>query len=198
MSVKVDIKVNKTDEYSLKEKQFRQEASRLVSMANKRLKRIEEQGLIESPAYKQFIENGGQKFGIRGKSQAEVKQEVARMNQFLNQQTSTVRGTKKYLTNVANSVGITKIDNFRILQDQLNSFFRGVDKVKEYLKNSKEVSVAIGYEKIFEVVSNYVEEVGSDLDEIDNLVEQMAEKVMSAASYGKANELLDNFMSQFI
>lgn len=198
MSVKVDIKVNKTDEYSLKEKQFRQEASRLVSMANKRLKRIEEQGLTESPAYKQFIENGGQKFGIRGKSQAEVKQEVARMNQFLNQQTSTVRGTKKYLTNVANSVGIIKIDNFRTLQDQLNSFFRGVDKVKEYLKNSKEVSVAIGYEKIFEVVSNYVEEVGSDLDEIDNLVEQMAEKVMSAASYGKANELLDNFMSQFM
>lgn len=198
MSLKVDIKVNKSDEYSLKEKQFRQEASRLVSMANKRLKRIEEQGLIESPAYKQFIENGGQKFGIRGKSQAEVKQEVARMNQFLNQQTSTVRGTKKYLTNVANSVGITKIDNFRILQDQLNSFFRGVDKVKEYLKNSKEVSVAIGYEKIFEVVSNYVEEVGSDLDEIDNLVEQMAEKVMSAASYGKANELLDNFMEQFM
>lgn len=198
MSLKVDIKVNKSDEYSLKEKQFRQEASRLVSMANKRLKRIEEQGLIESPAYKQFIENGGQKFGIRGKSQAEVKQEVARMNQFLNQQTSTVKGTKKYLTNVANSVGITKIDNFRILQDQLNSFFRGVDKVKEYLKNSKEVSVAIGYEKIFEVVSNYVEEVGSDLDEIDNLVEQMAEKVMSAASYGKANELLDNFMEQFM
>lgn len=197
MNVKINIKAKKDNVLSAKEKKERREASRLVSMANKRLKRIEQQGLTESPAYKKFIEDGGQKFGIRGKTREEVKQEVARMNDFLKKQTSTVTGAKQYLKNVAQSVGITKFDNFKQLQDQLNTFFRGVDKVREYLKNSKEVSVAIGYSKIFEVVSNYVEEVGQDLEEIDNLVIEMSKKVVKGAGYGKANEILDNFMSDF-
>ena len=198
MSIKVEITNKKSRGFSRKEKQLRREASRLVSLANKRLKRIEQQGLIESPAYKKFIEDGGQKFGIRGKTMEEVRQEVARMNDFIKKQTSTVTGTKKYLTNVAKSVGITKIENFKELQGQLNTFFRGVDKVRDYLHNSKEVSVAIGYSKIHEVVSNYVQEVGSELDSIDDLVIEMAEKVVEGAGYGKVNEMLDNFMGKFI
>lgn len=199
MSVKVDIKTTKlkTGDLTRKEKQLRREASRLVSMANKRLKRIEQQGLIESPAYKKFIEDGGQKFGIRGKNMLEVKQEVARMNDFLKKQTSTVRGTKKYLDNVAESIGIVKFEDYKQLQNQLNTFFRGVGKVREYLQNSKEVSVAIGYSKIFEVVSDYVEEVGTELDSIDDLVVEMAEKVVEGAAYGKVDKMLDEFMNNF-
>ena len=197
MSIKIDIKVAKTGELTQKEKELRGEARRLVSLANKRLKRIEQQGLIESPAYKKFIEDGGQKFGIRGKNMEEVKQEIARMNDFIKKQTSTVTGTKKYLDNVARSVGITKFNNYKQLQGQLNIFFRNVDKVKEYLQNSKEVSVAIGYTKIFEVVSDYVEEVGVELDLIEDLVVEMAEKVVEGAGYGKADEMLDDFMDKF-
>ena len=196
MGVKVQIIGSK--ESNREERALRREASRLVSLANKRLKRIEQQGLIESPAYKKFIEDGGQKFGIRGKNMEEVKQEVARLNEFINKQTSTVTGTKKYLKNVAKSVGITKIENFKQLQKQLNTFFRGVDKVREYLQNSKEISVAIGYSKIHEVVSDYVEEVGSELDSIDDLILEMAEKVVEASGYGKVNEMLDNFMGKFM
>ena len=128
MSMKVNIKVTTTGNLTQKEKELRKEARKLVSLANKRLKRIEKQGLIESPAYKKFIEDGGQKFGIRGKNTEEVKQEIARMNDFIKKQTSTVTGTKKYLDNVAKSVGIVKFDNYKDLQNQLNTFFRGVDK----------------------------------------------------------------------
>lgn len=195
--MRVDIKLKKS-RFTQKERQYRREASRLVSLANKRLKRIEQQDLIESPAYKKFIEDGGQKFGIRGKSMEEVKQEVARINDFIKKQTSTVRGTKKYLDNVAKSVGIVKFDNYKQLQEQLNTFFRGVDKVREYLQNSKEVSVAIGYSKIYEVVSNYVQEVGTELDSIDDLVVEMAEKVIEGAGYGKVDEMLDDFMENFM
>lgn len=197
MSMKVNIKVEKSGELTRKEKELRREASRLVSLANKRLKRIEQQGLIESPAYKKYVEDGKQKFGIRGKNMEEVKQEIARMNDFIKKQTSTVTGTKKYLDNVAKSVGIVKFDNYKQLQGQLNTFFRGVDKVREYLQNSKEISVAIGYSKIFEVVSDYVEEVGTELDSIDDLVVEMAEKVVEGAGYGKADEMLDDFMDNF-
>lgn len=198
MSMSVNIKVKKSGELSRKEKELRREASRLVSLANKRLKRIEQQGLTESPAYKKFIDDGGQKFGIRGKSTEEVKQEIARMNDFIKKQTSTLTGTKKYLDNVAKSVGIIKFDNYKELQGKLNTFFRGVDKVREYLQNSKEVSVAIGYSKIFEVVSDYVEEVGAELDSIDDLVVEMAEKVVEGAGYGKANKMLDDFIADFM
>lgn len=198
MSIKIDVNITKTDVLTKKEKELRREASRLVSLANKRLKRIEQQGLIESPAYKKYVEDGKQKFGIRGKNMQEVNQEIARINDFIKKQTSTVTGTKKYLDNVAKSVGIVKFDNYKQLQGQLNTFFRGVDKVREYLQNSKEVSVAIGYSKIFEVVSNYVEEVGSELDSIDDLVVEMAEKVVEGAGYGKADEMLNDFMENFM
>lgn len=198
MSMSVNIKVEKSGVLSRKEKELRREASRLVSLANKRLKRIEQQELTDSPAYKKYVEDGKQKFGIRGKNMEEVKQEIARMNDFIKKQTSTVTGTKKYLDNVAKSVGIVKFDNYKELQGQLNTFFRGVDKVREYLQNSKEVSVAIGYSKIFEVVSDYVEEVGSELDSIDDLVVEMAEKVVEGAGYGKANKMLDDFIADFM
>ena len=196
--MRVDIKLKKSSQFTQKEREYRREASRLVSLANKRLKRIEQQGLVESPAYKKYVEDGKQKFGIRGKNMEEVKQEVARINDYIKKQTSTVTGTKKYLDNVAKSVGIVKFDNYKQLQDQLNAFFRGVDKVREYLQNSKEVSVAIGYSKIHEVVSNYVQEVGSELDSIDDLVVEMAEKVIEGAGYGKADEMLDDFMANFM
>lgn len=198
MSIKIDVNITKTDVLTKKEKELRREASRLVSLANKRLKRIEQQDLIESPAYKKYVEDGKQKFGIRGKSMEEVKQEIARINDFINKKTSTVTGTKKYLDNVAKTVGIVKFENYKQLQNQLNTFFRGVDKVREYLQNSKEVSVAIGYSKIFEVVSDYVQEVGSELGSIEDLVVEMAEKVVEGAGYGKADEMLDDFMDQFM
>lgn len=197
MTDKIKVKVKKSGKVSKKERELRQEASRLVSLANKRIKRIEQQGLLESPAYKKYVEDGKQKFGIRGKNVDEVKQEIARMNDFINKQTSTVKGTKKYLENVAKSVGITKFENHKELQDELNTFFRGVDKVRDYLRNSKEVSVAIGYSKIFEVVSDYVQEVNNELDSIDDLIIEMAEKVVESSGYGKADEMLDSFMDKF-
>jgi len=198
MSKQIDFTVTVSPEMKKKEKELRQEARRLVSLANKRIKRIEQQGLTESPAYKKYVEDGKQKFGIRGKNTEEVKQEIARMNGYIKKQTSTVKGTKQYLDNVAKSVGITKIDNYKELQGQLNTFFRGVDKVREYLRNSKEVSVAIGYSKIHEVVSDYVEEVGDELDSIDDLVAEMAGKVIEGAGYGKVDEILNNFMNKFL
>ena len=37
----------------------KKEANRLVSLANKRLRRLEEAGLTDSPAYKGYIDQGG-------------------------------------------------------------------------------------------------------------------------------------------
>lgn len=196
--IKIEITAKKSENFSAKERKYRQEASRKVSMANKRLKRLEEQNLTMSPAYKKFIDEGGQKFGIRGKSKEEVKLEVARLNQFLKMTTSTVKGTKQYMTNIASEVGIKQWGSFQSLNAQLKGFFDVSEKVREYLKNVKEISVSIDYKKIWELVSEYAETVGKDFNSLNEDIVEIAESILKANTYSKVDELTDEFMRSFI
>ena len=192
MKVKFTVKASGfTDE----ERKLRAEARRLVSMANKRLRRIEQQNLINSPAYKKWVEDGAQKFSVKGKNMEEVSQEIARMNDFLKKQTSTVRGTKQYFKNVAQEVGIKKFDDFADLQKKLNTFFETTAKVKEYLYNTKEIGVAIGYQKIWEVVSDYVEEVGHELELTEETVLEMADKLFGSVANSEMDRILDEWIN---
>lgn len=196
--IKIEITAKKSENFSAKERKYRQEASRKVSMANKRLKRLEEQNLTMSPAYKKFIDDGGQKFGIRGKSHEEVKMEVARLNQFLKLTTSTVKGTKQYMTNIASEVGIKQWGSFQSLNTQLKSFFEVSEKVREYLKNVKEISVSLDYKKIWELVSEYAETVNKDFNSLNEDIVEIAEYILKANTYSKVDELTDEFMKSFI
>ena len=189
---------NDNNVFTQQEKKYRQEASRKVSMANKRLKRMEEQNLTMSPAYKKWVDEGGQKFGIKGKSTQEVRAEIARLNKFLNQTTSTVRGTKKYLTNVAEQVGVTNYNSYQSLNSQLKDFFEVSDRVREYLKNSKEVSVSIGYKKIWEQVNEYAETVGKEFNDLNKDIVEIAKSITQANAYNKLDNLTDEFLKTFI
>ena len=189
---------NEKNIFTDKERKYRQEASRKVSMANKRLKRLEEQNLTMSPSYKKWLDEGGQKFGVRGKTTQEVKAEVARLNKFLNQTTSTVRGTKKYLTNIASQVGIKNYDSYQTLNDQLKDFFEVSDRVREYLKNSKEIAVSIGYKKIWEEVNEYAETVGKDFSSLNKDIVEIASSITHANAYSKLDDLTDDFLKSFI
>lgn len=194
MEVKTTIKGKSP--FTEEERKLRAEARRLVSMANKRLKRLEEQNLINSPAYRQWVEEGAQKFSVKGKSMEEVKQEIARMERFLRMQTSTVKGAKEYFKNVAKEVGIKKFDDFTDLQRKLNTFFEITAKIKEYLYNTKEIGVAIGYQKIWEVVSDYVEEVGHELELTEENVLKMTEKIVESVGYSEMNRILDKWLDE--
>lgn len=189
---------NEKNIFTDKERKYRQEASRKVSMANKRLKRLEEQNLSMSPSYKKWIEDGGQKFSVRGKTTKEVQAEVARLNKFLNQTTSTVRGTKKYLNNIASQVGIKNYDSYQSLNNQLKDFFEVSDRVREYLKNSKEVAVSIGYKKIWEEVNEYAESVGKDFASLNKDIVEIASSITQANAYSKLDDLTDDFLKSFI
>src|SRR5699024_7792951 len=82
-------------------KRFRQEASRKAAMANKRIDRLIERGLTDSPAYQKWVKDGSHRFGVRGKDYNQVQAEVARLNNFLNSETSTIRGFDAVLKNLA-------------------------------------------------------------------------------------------------
>lgn len=189
---------NDDNVFTQQEKKYRQEASRKVSMANKRLKRMEDQDLTMSPAYKNWLDEGGQKFGIKGKSTKEVRAEVARLNKFLNQTTSTVRGTKKYLQNLAEQVGITNYNSYQSLNSQLKDFFEVSNRVREYLKNSKEIAVSIGYKKIWEEVNEYAESVGKDFATLNEDIVEIAKAITQANAYSKLDDLTDEFLKTFI
>ena len=53
-----------SDEY----KAFKKEVSRMASMANKRLKRLEKNELTDLPSYKAWEENGSIRFSVKGKT----------------------------------------------------------------------------------------------------------------------------------
>ena len=184
--------------FTEEERKLRAEARRLVSMANKRLRRLEQQNLINSPAYKKWVEEGAQKFSVKGKSMEEVKQEIGRMNRFLGMQTSTVRGAKQYFKNVAKEVGIKKFDDFTDLQNKLSTFFETTAKIKEYLYNTKEIGVAIGYQKIWEVVSDYVEEVGHELELTEETVVEMTKKLVKSVTYSEVDRKLDEWIEDLL
>ena len=183
--------------FTAKERALRQEASRLSSLANKRLKRMSEQNLQNSPAFKSWIDSGGAKFGVRGKNMAQVQAEIGRLNKFINQSTSTVRGAKKYYKQVARTVGVTEWKDIPDLQNKLNNFFEITGKVKEYLHNTKEIGVAIGYQKVWEIVSDYVEEMGDDIVDVEQAVLDIANKIVPAAGMGFVDDTLDSFLDGF-
>ena len=193
-----NVKKSQNNVFTELERKYRQEASRKASMANKRLRRMEQQNLAMSPAYKKWVDDGGQKFGVKGKSMQEVKLEVARLNKFLNQTTSTVTGTKKYLTNVASQVGIKQWGSFQSLNNQLQGFFEVAARVQDYLRNSKEVAVSIGYKKIWEQVNEYAETVGKEMTSLQDDVVGIANTILQANSFGKIDDLTDDFLKSFI
>ena len=196
----VEIKVTKTkgkSPFTAKERKLRQEASRLSSLANKRLKRMEQQNLQKSPAYQSWVDSGGAKFGVRGKTMAQVQSEVGRLNKFINQSSSTVTGAKNYFKKVGRNVGITEFKDIPDWQNKLNNFFQITGKVKEYLHNTKEIGVAIDYKKVWEIVSDYVEEVGDDVLDVEKAVLEIAENILPASAMGFVDDTLDGFLDGF-
>lgn len=144
-------------------KEYRKEATRLMSMANKRLKRLEKNGLQDSPAYQKFLEGGTPKFSVKGKDYNELQKEVARMNRFLNAQTSTVRGINSTLKEMASNTGI-KYKNLTELRSKAKQFFELASKVEQYLRTVNDMASAIGYQKIWQAVNKYTEDISKSID----------------------------------
>lgn len=143
---------------------YRREASRKSSMANKRIERLEKRGLTDSPAYKKWVKDGSVRFGVRGKTYNEVQQEMARLDNFINSQTSTIRGVNKVLKNMADNTGI-KYSNMKDLQQQSKMFFELSSKVEQYLRTVDDMASAVGYHKIWEVINQQVQQDKIVLDD---------------------------------
>ena len=156
--------------------EFRKEVSRLASLANKRIQRLEDAKLTDSPAYQKWVENVGVKFGVKGKTYNQLQSEMARLNRFINAQTSTIRGINSNLKEMAANTGI-KYGTLKELRSKAANFFELSSKVEQYLRTVNDMASAIGYNKIWEVINEYVEREKIDLSEAENNIDELSKMV---------------------
>lgn len=153
--------------------------NRYVSLANKRIQRLENAGLKDSPAYQKLLGNGGAKFSVKGKSHNQLQQEISRLTSFVNSETSTIRGINNNLKEIAKNTGV-KFSSLKDLRNQSKSFFTLASKVEQYLRTVEDMASAIGYQKIWEAINSYVKngetsisEAEKDVDSIIKIVDNL-------------------------
>ena len=180
-------KVKEVTERQARIRAFRAEASRLASLANKRIKRIEANQLTDSPAYQRYVKDGGQRFGVKGKTYQEVQAEMGRLNRFINAETSTIRGINRELKVIADNTGI-EYSNLRELQQKAKKFFELSSKVKQVLKSMDEVASALDYQKIWEAINVYTKQEGINLADADEKMDAMIDAVTKIVNERKKND----------
>lgn len=162
-------------------RQLRREASRLVSMANKRLIRLEANKLTDVPAYQQLVDIMGNKprFSIRGKDYNELQREIARMRRFLDAKTSTVRGAHQVLKEMAKSTGI-RYKTLKDLKSKAKVFFELSSKIEQYFRTVHDIASAIGYQRIWEAINEYTQREKIDLSNIEHDIDGFVYKITQA------------------
>ena len=129
--------------------------NKLVSKANKRLRRLAKKGW-KTRAYKKAVQTGGKFHNRRGASYKEKAREYQRVKNFLNSETSTVRGSKKVLKQMLSRTGLEDIvggDPDTIMTSEevengdgsitlVNKFFDIASMVDDYVENNRGVKIS--------------------------------------------------------
>lgn len=146
--------------------ELKKETSRMASMANKRLVRLERNELTELPAYKSWVDGGGIKFSVANKDYNQLQSEFWRLKNFLDNKTSTVRQANSFLKKMASNTGI-EYNGLADLKNKAKQFFKLADKIKEYYKASELNALALDYQKIWEQINTQVKQGVIDITGIE-------------------------------
>lgn len=153
------------DVNTLGEKDLRAVATRLVSAANKRIRRLAKTpGGKFSPAYAR-IEKQGRMFSVKGKDISGLRAEMAQMRSFMRLKTSTVTGWKRVRKYMSARFG------GRMSDAQMNQFWTVYRKLEESMGG------VIG--SVFDsnkIQSMLYDEISSDEPE-DDIIEKMIRKM---------------------
>lgn len=159
---------------------FRKETSRLNSMANKRIRRMlaksEETGFT-SPALEKWKNEGAEFFEIRSKKTwNEIQKERARVSNFLNSSTSSIRGTNQTLREMAKNTGI-EYKNMADLQSKSKKFFELSSKIDQYYKSKS--GEYKSYITVWDNINKYIQQDDIDLNttDIDSLIEPISKLI---------------------
>ena len=139
--------------------------NRLVSAANKRLRRLKASG-TPSPAYRSVTKSGGV-FSTQGKDLNALRAEYVRLKKFYEMKTSSVRGAKK--AQKENLEALRK-KGVNATQEQADEMFRLYERLKELDKSVEMKNIK------YSVLSDIQKEVDSNKDP-DDIIQSMRKKV---------------------
>lgn len=143
-------------------KELRKEVSRMASMANKRIDRLERNNLTMLPAYQAWESNGSIRFSVKGKSYEETQAEYWRLKKFLDDRTSTVKQANDFLREMAENTGI-QYNGLEDLKTKSAKFFELADLIKQYNQSINQSAQALDYQKIWQDINTYVLDTDADL-----------------------------------
>lgn len=155
-----------------KYKELRAEVSRMASMANKRLNRLENNNLTMLPAYQSWEQNGAIRFSVKGKDYNQLQAEFWRLKNFLDDRTSTVREANAFLREMAENTGI-QYHGLEDLKNKSARFFELAEKIREYNQAIGQAAQALDYQKIWQQINTAVQQDALDLSEAVSSDEQL-------------------------
>lgn len=155
-----------------KYKELRAEVSRMASMANKRLNRLENNNLTMLPAYQAWEQNGSIRFSVKGKDYNQLQAEFWRLKNFLDDRTSTVREANAFLREMAENTGI-QYNGLEDLKTKSTRFFELAEKIREYNQAIGQAAQALDYQKIWQQINTAVQQDAIDLSEAVSSDEQL-------------------------
>lgn len=153
-------------------KELRKEVSRMASMANKRIDRLERNNLTMLPAYQAWEKNGSVRFSVKGKSYEETQAEYWRLKKFLDDRTSTVKQANDFLREMAENTGI-QYNGLEDLKTKSAKFFELADLIKQYNQSINQSAQALDYQKIWKDINTYVLDTDADLADAVSSEEQL-------------------------
>ena len=172
MSLKSLIDLSERELSSLSHSDLSKVVSRLSQAANKRLTRLSKSDVFSS-AYEGFRRRGEGRFTTKNKTDFDLKKEFLRVKDFLNMETSTIRGSKSVRREVIQK--LKKEHNIKITNEQYNDFFKVYERLKEV---DSIVSNKLMKYNVFEEISNVLDDSNIDetVDEMRNRLTEIYQK----------------------
>lgn len=159
---------------------------RLVSAGNKRLRRAEEKG-ITSPAFA-YIENSGGYFSTKGKNLNQLRAEFVRAKNFLEAETSTIKGAEKFINE---SIKALKNEGVNVSRDN----FQEVMKLYESLKRDSPKVAERGLKyAVLQELSSFVESK-KDPDDILTSMRNSLDEIYEREQENLENEGVSGFFT---
>lgn len=120
MAVREILDIDISDVNKFNEKTLRAAVQVLSSAANKRVRRIKAAGVI-SPAVRAVEQHGN--FTSKGKNRNQLLSEFVRAVNFLQAETSTVRGARKFTDKIRKNIGMNKTATAEDLDNENKKFW---------------------------------------------------------------------------
>lgn len=187
--------------------EFRKRVLKIQSMVNKRLKRLEQAGLQETKAYQQFLKTSGgaPKFSVKGKSYNELVSQYYQMINFINEKSSTVKGAKDVIKDVAKSIGFTFTKNQFTMTAQLGDFWRIYRTLDDYYQKVEKQARHIDYRKMFNAINNALsinkEAIGglkNDAVALENIIKSTMSEIEDSFAEDVLDYAVDMLKNEFI